>query len=445
MPFIRISDPLPPGALLPIITDASISQDVASIQKTVKGDLNSFEGELSEQRKILYLELGVLKEGQSSVRNMVLSLERGQGVNSSALEEKMAELESEVRYLKSAMKADGLDNAGSDIPSNLTKEVITALVTEVILTDTVDRRTRDLAAVAESIAEKQITHITAIGEESECRMAVQLQAMKNEFKSAEELLMKRFAMREADAAECKKTSCSEAEEWKSEMHKKMEDFQVKLSKNAEAQAATIQQLRVELGKKSEQLAQLLGANQLKNDQALAAAAALMEAKVADQKRAQPAAAAALALLQKEVAKMTSKVDELQTGLAKMSVQSMHLQEAVTAAASDGKDSKSQITQMTTTINDIQKSFTAKSSASPAMTPPLVSSEQLSRLEDRIEALSSTSAAKRDSDSSTENRVQTVATQHAKLAGELDALRASFAKAEKEHTQSTSQGNSALKR
>ena len=417
---------------------------MASIQKTVKGDLNSFEGELSEQRKILYLELGVLKEGQSSVRNMVLSLERGQGVNSSALEEKMAELESEVRYLKSAMKADGLDNAGSDIPSNLTKEVITALVTEVILTDTVDRRTRDLAAVAESIAEKQITHITAIGEESECRMAVQLQAMKNEFKSAEELLMKRFAMREADAAECKKTSCSEAEEWKSVMHKKMEDFQVKLSKNAEAQAATIQQLRVELGKKSEQLAQLLGANQLKNDQALAAAAALMEAKVADQKRAQPAAAA-LALLQKEVAKMTSKVDELQTGLAKMSVQSMHLQEAVTAAASDGKDSKSQITQMTTTINDIQKSFTAKSSASPAMTPPLVSSEQLSRLEDRIEALSSTSAAKRDSDSSTENRVQTVATQHAKLAGELDALRASFAKAEKEHTQSTSQGNSALKR
>jgi chromosome segregation ATPase len=418
---------------------------VAAIQKTVKGDLNSFEGELSEQRRILYLELGVLKEGQSSVRNILLSLERGQGLDSSTLDGKVTELESEVRVLKNAMK-DSIDNVGSDVPSNLTKEVITALVTEVILADTVDRRSRDLAAAAETIAEKQITHITSLSEESECRVAVQLQAMRGEFKNAEELLMKRVTMRDAEIAESKKTSCIEVEEWKSEMHKKMEDFQVKFSKSSEVQTATIKQLRDDLDKKSEQLAQLVGAIQLKNEQAVSAAAsALMEARTADKKQAEPTAAA-VSLLQKDVAKMTSKVDEVQTALAKMSVQSMHVQEEVKTNTSDVKETRSQITQLTTTISDIQKSVTKTStSSSSTVVAPVVSTEQLSRLEDRIEALSSATAAKRETDSSTENRVQTVATQHAKLAGELDALRAAFSKAEKEHTQSTSQGSSALKR
>ena len=114
------------------------------MQKTVKRDLQSFECELAEQRKMLYVEVGLHKEAQSNLLLTYSSLERSHNTETCALDKRIHDLECEIKSMKEITRKDNEERGGNITSSELSKEVINALVTEVILAETIDRRNKEV-------------------------------------------------------------------------------------------------------------------------------------------------------------------------------------------------------------------------------------------------------------------------------------------------------------
>lgn len=395
----------------------------------------------------MYLELGLLKEGHGTLKAACAISERAVSGELTALDKRVADLDSEVRSLRAMMKADNQESVVKVTSSDLSKEVITALVTEVILSDTIERRSRDLAEVAEVISTKQLGQVAALGEESENRISVQLQALKKDFDQAMEVMANKLAQKELEAENSKAQTSVDAEQWRDRADKRMVEFQQRSTQQSAESVVLIQQLRVDLEKKSSELAAAVAALAEKNEKAVSSSAtAASDAKAIEKEQAE-SAAAALLVLQREMLKVSGKVGEAQTALAKMNVQSMHLQDAVTSNSTTAKESHVLVADLAVTVEKLEK----RHSESAAQVQTAVASrdethEQFKRLEDRIDAVaSSVSTPRKDGDSSTENRVQTVAEQHSKLAAELDSLRLCFQKAEKDQLITMSQTTSNLKK
>jgi hypothetical protein len=343
------------------------------------------------------------------------------------------------------LKADNQESVEKVTSSDLSKEVITALVTEVILSDTIERRNRDLAEVAEVISTKQMGQVAALGEESESRISAQLQALKKDFDLAMEVMAKKLAQKEAEAESSKVQISVDAEQWRDKADQRIVEFQQQTTQQSAESVALIQQLRVDLEKKSSELAAAVAALAEKNEKAVTSSATVASDAKAFEKEQADSAAAALQMLQKEMLKVSGKVGEAQTALAKMNVQSMHLQDAVTSSSTTAKESHVLVADLAVTVEKLEKRHT-ESAAQAAGASRDEAHEQFKRLEDRIDAVaSSVSTPRKDADSSTENRVQTVAEQHSKLAAELDSLRLCFQKAEKDHLIAMTQTNSTLKK
>jgi DNA repair exonuclease SbcCD ATPase subunit len=393
----------------------------------------------------LYLELGLLKEGHGTLKASCAITERAVSGDLTALDKKVADLDSEVRSLRAMMKADNQESVEKVTSSDLSKEVITALVTEVILSDTIERRNRDLAEVAEVISTKQMGQVAALGEESESRISAQLQALKKDFDQAMEVMAKKLAQKEAEAESSKAQISVDAEQWRDKADQRIVEFQQQTTQQSAESVALIQQLRVDLEKKSSELAAAVAALAEKNEKAVTSSATAASDAKAIEKEQADSAAAALQVLQKEMLKVSGKVGEAQTALAKMNVQSMHLQDAVTSSSTTAKESHVLVADLAITVEKLEKRHT-ESAAQAAGASRDEAHEQFKRLEDRIDAVaSSVSTPRKDADSSTENRVQTVAEQHSKLAAELDSLRLCFQKAEKDHLIAMTQTNSTLKK
>lgn len=400
---------------------------------------------MTEQRKTLYLELGLLKEGHGTLKASCAISDRAVSGELAALDKRVADLDSEVRSLRAMMKADNEESVVKVTSSDLSKEVITALVTEVILSDTIERRNRDLAEVAEVISSKQLGQVAALGEETESRISAQLEALKKDFDQAMEVMAKKLAQKEAEAESSKAQSSVDAEQWRDKADQRIAEFQQRSTQQSAESVALIQQLRVDLEKKSSELAAAVVALAEKNEKAVTSSAtAASDAKAIEREQAE-SAAAALQVLQKEMLKVSGKVGEAQTALAKMNVQSMHLQDAVTSSSTTAKESHVLVADLAVTVEMLEKRH-SESAALAAGASRDEAHEQFKRLEDRIDAVaSSVSTPRKDGDSTTENRVQTVAEQHLKLTAEVDSLRLSFLKAEKDQLIAMSQTTSTLKK
>lgn len=351
------------------------------MQRTVKGDLRSFETELSEQRKTLYLEVGHQKELQSSLQATCAALERTHDADVGAVEKKILDLASDVRALKARVKAGDEEKEGVLTSSDLSKEVITALVTEVILADTIEKRNREAAEGAAALSKQQGVQ-AALHQEAEERMEqriaervrAQVEALRSDFKAEMAAMKSDMDAGEAKAEQVKAERVEEDDEWQARLEEEVDEMRRAASDNEEAQAAVISQLRMDLDRKSIEMDAVIKASTGRDIALQAEVTGLrgtlelfMKTHNEEQDRQSkdakdmvtresdsPVASPAVTLLQGEVLKVSGKVSEAQTALAKMHVRSMYLQDEIKAANDAAKEARGLVTELAVSIEKLER-------------------------------------------------------------------------------------------
>ena len=76
--------------------------------------MRSFESEIAEQRRVLYVELGLHKESQNRLLISCDSLERTHNSDTGALDNRIKDLESELKIVKERLKVDGDEKVVSE-------------------------------------------------------------------------------------------------------------------------------------------------------------------------------------------------------------------------------------------------------------------------------------------------------------------------------------------
>ena len=402
--------------------------------------MRSFESEIAEQRRVLYVELGLHKESQNRLLISCDSLERTHNSDTGALDNRIKDLESELKIVKERLKVDGDEKVGKSSASELSKEVITALVTEVILAEALDRRGRETQDIVDAVSKRQ-GYVSALNDEAEKRMAVQIDAMKSSFMAEMATMAQR--MKEATDSMGKKAEQStfDNSQWRVKYEEKVEEMKRVSADQEKIQSAVTRQLRLDLTSKSEELATALAILRAKEIQASAAvAASTVQADLSslqqtvetfmrnhnEELNAQRLAEAdntALNNLQVEVTKVGSKVSDTQTALAKVNVRSMHIQDEVKAANDAAKEAKSLVAELAVSLEKLEKADIP--SAPPA--PQQVSGDQFKLLESKVDAVivtvtESVTAAMKEGEGSSVKIALDVAELHRRLTDELQALR-----------------------
>lgn len=402
--------------------------------------MRSFGSEIAEQRRVLYVELGLHKESQNRLLITCDSLERTHNSDTGALDKRIQDLESELRILKERLKVDGDEKVGKSTTSELSKEVITALVTEVILAEALDRRGRETQDIVDAVSKRQ-GHVSALNEEAERRMTAQIDAMKSSFMV--EMATMAQKMKETTDLMEKNVEQSTADncQWRKKYEEKVEEMKKVSADQEKVQTAVTKQLRSDLTLRTEELTTALAILRAKEIQASAAvAASTVHADLSslqqtvetfmrnhnEELQAQRSAEAdntVLNNLQVEVTKVGSKVNDTQTALAKVNVRSMHCQDEVKAANDAAKEAKSLVAELAVSLEKLQRADIP--SASPV--PQQVSGDQFKLLESRVDAVmvtvtESVTAAMKEGEGSSVKIAIDVAALHTRLTDELQALR-----------------------
>ena len=421
------------------------------MQKTVKRDLQSFECELAEQRKMLYVEVGLHKEAQSNLLLTYSSLERSHNTETCALDKRIHDLECEIKSMKEITRKDNEERGGNITSSELSKEVINALVTEVILAETIDRRNKEVLD-SSALLVKQQEHLSLLNQGAEERMAAQLEAYKSAFKAEMCAMIKQLEIGHAESVQSMKKSALDAAEWQVKQEGQMRDLQRVLIDQDDTQAEVIKQLRDELSKKSDELSTTIATirdnERVSAERATAAASAVrsdlvnlqmaVEGLLKDRDKEQGTVArnasdtTALDTLTAEVAKVGSKASDAQTALAKMHVRSMYMQDEVKAASDAAKDIRSLVAELAASVELLEK----KEAAPP---PPVahmqqVSGEQFKRLETRMDTAVTAvnavvSAARKENEVGSKKMADDLSAFHIRMTEEIKSLRSALTEKE----------------
>ena len=402
--------------------------------------MRSFESEIAEQRKVLYVELGLQKESQNRIQIAYDFLERTHNADTGALDKRIQDLESELRILKERVKVDSDEKVGKSTTSELSKEVITALVTEVILAEALDRRGRETQDIVDAVSKRQ-GQVNALSDEAERRIAAQVDAMKGTFIADMAAMAQQMKESRAEIMKNTEQSTAVTDQWRRKHEETLEEVRRISADQEKVQTAVIRQLRSDLNLKSEELTSAMAILRAKEIQSSAAiAASTVESDLANLQQtvqaflrshdeeinAQRLAEAdntVLNNLQVEVTKVGSKVSDTQTALAKVNVRSMHIQDEVKAANDAAKEAKILVAELAVSVEKLER-------ADPPLvvpSPQQVSGDQFKLLESRVDAViitvaESVTAAMKEGEGSSVQIALDVAALHTRLTEEVQALR-----------------------
>ena len=419
----------------------SCLQDFSTTQRSIKGDFDSFDSELSQQRKTLYLELGLIKDAQTALRNTCNMLEKKYIAESSTLDNRFLDLDSALRSLKAIVKAENEGGVEGRANSEFSKEVITALVTEVILADTVERRNREAVEAAQAISSKQSGEAAALGELSEIRITAQLQGLKKEFAAEIAQMSSRLLQQEAELLEVGRRNATEAESWRVVMDNRVLELHAQATVQAASHMEIVQQLQADIDKKTCDLASAMEAMKTSNEKHL-----LASTQSVDKVEVNPVAES-LSELQREVKRLTEKVEMMQKVVAEVSTVSIHMGEELTSTRSIANNNHDTISTLSVTVMKLNGVMGVKSAPDESVTlqsKKLV--DQIKKLEDRLAVVAATGLAnKQEGDKNIERRALTISNQLSKLSIVVDVLQSSFLKAEQSYSSAMSKSTSSIER
>lgn len=407
----------------------------------MKGDFDSFDSELSQQRKTLYLELGLIKDAQTALRNTCNMLEKKHITESSTLDNRFMDLNLELRSLKAIVKAENEGGVERQANSEFSKEVITALVTEVILADTVERRNREAAEAAQAISSKQSCEAAALGELSEIRISAQLQGLKSEFAAEIAQMSSRLSQKEAELLEVGKRNATEAESWRVVMDNRILELHAQAAVQAASHMGIVQQLQAAIDKKTSDLASAMEAMKISNEKH-----SLPSAQSVDKVEVSPVAES-LSELQREVKRLTDKVEMVQKVVAEVSTVSIHMGDELTSTRSIANDNHDTISKLSVTVMKLDGVMCVKPAPDESVSLPSTKlGDQIKKLEDRIAVVAAAGLAnKQEGDKNMERRALTISNQLSKLSAVVDVLQSSFHKAEQSYSSAMLKSTSSIER
>lgn len=407
----------------------------------MKGDFDSFDSELSQQRKTLYLELGLIKDAQTALRNTCNMLEKKYIAESSTLDNRFMDLDVALRSLKAIVKAENEGGVERRANSEFSKEVITALVTEVILADTVERRNREAVEAAQAISSKQSCEAAALGELSEIRITAQLQSLKSEFAAEIAQMSSRLLQKEAELLEVGKRNATEAESWRVVMDNRILELHAQAAVQAASHMGVVQQLQAAIDRKTSDLVSAMEAMKTSNEKHSVASA-----QSVDKAEVNPVAET-LSELQREVKRLTEKVEMMQKVVAEVSTVSIHMGEELTSTRSIANDNHDAISKLSLTVMKLDGVMGVKPSPDESVTLQSIKlDDQIKKLEDRVAVVAATGLAnKQEGDKNIERRALTISNQLSKLSAVVDVLQSSFLKAEQSYSSAMSKSTSSIER
>jgi hypothetical protein len=407
----------------------------------VKGDLDSFDSELSEHRKALYLELGLIKDAQTALKNTCSVLEKNCVTESSTMDKRFLDLDMEIRSLKAIVKAENEGSVERSTNSEFSKEVITALVTEVILADTAERRRKEAAEAAQAISSKRSSEVAALGEQSEMRIAAQLQGLKTQFAAEMAQMSCRLSQKETEHLESVKRSAADSEGWRTMMDSRILELQSQAAAQAASHEGIVEKLQAAMEKKTSDLAsamEVIRSTHEKN--VLSSAQSLAEIR-------ENPSAGALTELQKEVKWLSDKLETLQKAVAEASAVAVHMEGEVSSTRSYAKECNNTISELAVTVKRLDAAACAPHAHDESKSfPPEKVREHLKKLEDSISSVAASGLAyKHEGNKNIEKRALTITNQLTKLSGVVDVLQSAFYQAEQNCTTAMQKSTSSVER
>ena len=407
----------------------------------MKGDLDSFDSELSEQRKALYLELGLIKDAQTALKNTCNMLEKNCVTESSTMDKRFLDLDMEVRSLKAIVKAENEGSVERSTNSEFSKEVITALVTEVILADTAERRRKEAAEAAQAISSKRTSEVAALGEQSEMRIAAQLQGLKTQFAAEMAQMSCRLSQKETELLESVKRSAADAEGWRTMMDSRILELQAQAAAEAASHERIVEKLQAAMDRKTSDLSSAMEVIRSTHERnVLSSAQSLAEIR-------ENPSSDALTELQKEVKRLNEKLETVQKAVAEASAVAVHMGGEVSSTRSYTKECNNTISELAVTVKRLDAAARAPPAHDESKSfPPEKVRDHLKKLEDSISSVAASGLSyKHEGDKNIEKRALTITNQLTKLSGVVDVLQSSFHQAEQNCTTAMQKSTSSIER
>lgn len=407
----------------------------------MKGDLDSFDSELSEQRKALYLELGLIKDAQTALKNTCSVLEKNCVTESSTMDKRFLDLDMEVRSLKAIVKAENEGSVERSTTSEFSKEVITALVTEVILADTAELRRKEAAEAAQAISSKRSSEVAALGEQSEMRIAAQLQGLKTHFAAEMAQMSCRLSQKETELLEIVKRSAADSEGWRAMMDSRILELHAQAAAQAANHEGIVEKLQAAMDRKTSDLASAMEVIRSTHEKSVLSSAQSL-AKIRENPSAE-----ALTELQKEVKRLDEKLETVQKAVAEVSAVAVHMGGEVSSTRSYTKECNNTISELAVTVKRLDAAARAPLAHDESKSfPPEKVREHLKKLEDSISSVAASGLAyKHEGDKNIEKRALTITNQLTKLSGVVDVLQSSFHQAEQRCTAAMQKSTSGIER
>lgn len=407
----------------------------------MRGDLDSFDNELSEQRKALYLELGLIKDAQTALKNTCSVLEKNYVTELSTLDKRFLDLDMEVWSLKAIVKAENEGSVERSTNSEYSKGVITALVTEVILADTAERRRKEAAEAAQAISSTRSSEVATLGEQSEMRLAAQLLGLKSQLAAEMAQMSCRLSQKETELLESVKRSAAVSEGWRAMMDSRIHELQAQAAAQAASHEGVVEKLQAAMDRKTNDLASAMKIIRSTHDKSvLSSAQSLAEIR-------ENSSAEVLTELQMEVKRLGEKLETVQKAVTEASAVAVHMEGEVSSTRSYTKECNNTISELAVTVMRLDAAACVPPAQDESKSfPPEKLREHLKKLEDSISSVAASGLAyKREGDKNIEKRALTITNRLTKLSGMVDVLQSSFHQAEQNCTTAMQKCTSSIER